>query len=101
MTSPLSSSRIVAIVAMTCAALLPLGVSVISVAPTATAATSVVARTGSRGSTVVIIQRVVHARADGVYGPKTAVAVKVWQRSRGLRATGVVDSLTWSRIKAD
>ena len=101
MTSPLSSSRVVAIVAMTCAALLPLGVSVISVAPTATAATSVVARTGSRGSTVVIIQRVVHARADGGYGPKTAVAVKVWQRSRGLRATGVVDSLTWSRIKAD
>jgi peptidoglycan hydrolase-like protein with peptidoglycan-binding domain len=60
----------------------------------------VVTGVGSRGSKVVIIQRVVQASAEGVYGPNTAAAVKVWQRSHGLPATGVVDSLTWSKIKA-
>lgn len=90
---------IVAIVALACAVLLPLSASAISGSPKASAATGVVARIGSRGSTVVIIQRVVHASADGIYGPKTAAAVKVWQRSHRLPATGVVDALTWSKMK--
>ena len=91
---------IVAIVAMTCAALLPLSVSAVSVAPPAAAATVVVARIGSRGLGVVIIQRVVRVNSDGVYGAKTAAAVKVWQRSQHLRATGVVDSRAWLKIQA-
>jgi peptidoglycan hydrolase-like protein with peptidoglycan-binding domain len=80
-----------------------------SAAPTSAAPTSaasvpstpdIVTGPGSRGSRVVIIQRVVHASVEGVYGPKTAAAVKVWQRSHGLPATGVVDSRTWSKINA-
>lgn len=94
------SSRLVAVVAMTCAALLPLSASALSVAPAAAAATVAVARIGSRGSTVVVIQRVVHVKSDGVYSRGTAAAVKVWQRSHHLRATGVVDSLTWTKIRA-
>ena len=90
-------SRILAVVAMTCAALLPLSVSAIS---PASAASIVVARVGSRGSTVVIIQRVVRSSPDGIYGPKTMAAVKAWQRSHGLAADGVVGSLTWSKMKA-
>jgi len=85
---------------MACAVLLPLSVSAVTVAPTASAATTIVARTGSRGSTVVIIQRVVGVTADGDYGPRTSAAVKVWQRAHRLPATGVVDSVTWARIRA-
>ena len=99
MTSRLPS-RILAVVAMTCAALLMLSVGAVSLAPTASAGTGIVARVGSRGSTVVIIQRVVHASPDGIFGPKTTVAVKEWQRSHGLAADGVVGSLTWSKMKA-
>lgn len=92
-------SRLVAIVALTCAGLLPLAAGTISVAPTASAATTVVASIGSRGSTVVIIQRAVKASPDGIYGPLTAAAVKVWQRTHRLSATGVVDSITWAKLK--
>ena len=93
------ASQFVAIVALTCAGLLPLAAATISVAPTASAATTVVARIGSRGPTVVIIQRAVKATPDGVYGPLTAAAVKVWQRAHHLAATGVVDSITWASLK--
>jgi len=45
------------------------------------------------------IQRVVGVTPDGVYGPLTAAAVKVWQRAHGLAVTGVVDSVTWALMK--
>jgi hypothetical protein len=93
-------SRILVVVAITCAGLLLLSISAIFVAPSASAATGVVARVGSRGPTVEIIQRVVHASPDGIYGPKTMAAVKSWQRSHGLPATGVVSSLTWTKMRA-
>jgi peptidoglycan hydrolase-like protein with peptidoglycan-binding domain len=85
---------------MACAMLLLLSMSALSVAPPASAAVSVVATVGSRGPRVVIIQRVVKVKADGSYGSGTAAAVKVWQRANRLPATGVVDSVTWSGIKA-
>jgi peptidoglycan hydrolase-like protein with peptidoglycan-binding domain len=91
-------SRIAAAVALACAGLLVLTASSISVAPSASAATTVVARIGSHGPVVVIIQRAVHASPDGIYGPRTAAAVTIWQRSHHLTATGVVDSLTWSKM---
>jgi len=74
-------SRIVLVMAMMCAALVTLTASTISAAPAASAATTVVATVGSHGSTVVIIQRAVKASPDGIYGPLTAAAVKVWQRA--------------------
>jgi len=92
-------SRIVVIMAMMCAALVSLTASTISAAPAASAATTVVATIGSHGSTVVIIQRAVKATPDGIYGPLTAAAVKVWQRAHLLAATGVVDSITWAMLK--
>jgi hypothetical protein len=96
-------SRIVVVMAMMCAALVTSTASTISAATAAsaatTAATSVVATIGSRGSTVVIIQRAVKATPDGIYGPLTAAAVRAWQRTHLLRVTGVVDSITWAKLK--
>src|SRR5665647_3569722 len=85
--------------AMVCAALVTLTASTISAAPAASAATTVVASIGSHGSTVVIIQRAVKASPDGIYGPLTAAAVRVWQRAHLLPVTGVVDSITWAKLK--
>lgn len=96
-------ARLGTILAMICAALLPLGISAVSTAPTASAVNTVgtvVAWIGSRGSTVVVIQRVVRVSADGVYGMGTVAAVKVFQRAGRLPPTGVVDSVTWARIRA-
>ncbi|MEO6144635.1 MAG: peptidoglycan-binding protein [Dermatophilaceae bacterium] len=93
------SSRLVAIVAIISAGLLPLAAASISVAPAASAATTVVATIGSRGSTVVIIQRAVGATPDGIYGSLTAAAVKIWQRAHHLTVTGIVDSITWASLK--
>ncbi len=38
--------------------------------------------------------------ADGIYGPRTAEAVRAFQRIFGLPATGVVDYPTWYKISA-
>lgn len=62
------------------------------------AANAVVARVGSRGATVVAIQRKVGATADGAYGARTATAVRAWQSRNRLPATGVVDSVTYKRM---
>jgi peptidoglycan hydrolase-like protein with peptidoglycan-binding domain len=87
------------IMALVCAMFLGLSVAAVASAPDVSAAT-VVARTGSRGWTVVVVQRVVGTPADGLYGPRTAAAVAAWQRARRLPATGVVDSVTWARVWA-
>jgi Putative peptidoglycan binding domain len=95
-TQPITLATITALV---CALFLGLGVATLTSAPTASAATAV-AQVGSRGWTVVVTQRVVGTAADGIYGPRTALAVKAWQRARMLPATGVVDTTTWARIWA-
>ena len=87
------------IAALVCALFLALCGAAVTAAPTASAA-SVVARVGSHGWTVVVVQQVIGVTADGVYGPKSATAVAAWQRAHKLPATGVVDSATWSRIWA-
>lgn len=61
-------------------------------------AASVIARSGSRGAVVAAIQRKVGVGADGVFGPRTAVAVKAWQRRAHLPATGVVDLTTYNKM---
>ena len=53
---------------------------------------------GSKGAKVSVIQTKVGAKADGVYGPLTAKAVKVWQGKNALPVTGVVDEATWTKI---
>jgi hypothetical protein len=53
---------------------------------------------GAKGDKVKLIQTRVGATADGVFGPKTAAAVKAWQIKKGIKATGIVDGETWQRI---
>lgn len=59
---------------------------------------------GDRGSHVLILQRRLHARGfkpgpvDSVFGSKTREAVKAFQESRGLKATGAVDEITWKAL---
>ena len=56
---------------------------------------------GSKGVATKLVQAVVGAKDDGDFGPATARLVKVWQTARGLKADGVVGSVTWSRMFGD
>ncbi len=55
-------------------------------------------KSGSRGDDVKIVQRIVGATADGIFGPKTAASVKAWQRSHGLVADGIVGPKTQAKM---
>ncbi|MFJ8541558.1 peptidoglycan-binding protein [Streptomyces sp. NPDC093586] len=62
-------------------------------------------RTGSRGTDVLTAQHLLAARghrltADGVFGRRTAKAVRDFQTRSGLKADGVVGPRTWSRLTA-
>lgn len=46
---------------------------------------------GSRGDDVKLIQEIVGAKVDGVFGPATVNKVKLWQTRNGITSTGVVD----------
>ena len=50
---------------------------------------------GSKGERVEFWQSLVGAKKDGDFGSKTAEATKAFQTDNHLRATGVVDNLTW------
>jgi hypothetical protein len=61
-------------------------------------------RRGSSGDVVVQLQLLLkaagrHLRVDGSYGPRTAHAVRSFQRDRGLRRTGRVRKDTWRRLR--
>jgi uncharacterized protein YkwD len=51
-------------------------------------------RVGSRGTVVKKIQRVVGARADGIYGRHTKAAVMRWQKRHHYRVNGIVTAAT-------
>ncbi len=53
---------------------------------------------GDRGPLVEIVQEMVGAEPDGVFGPKTAEAVQAAQAAAGVEATGVVDGPTWEAL---
>jgi hypothetical protein len=53
---------------------------------------------GSKGSNVKTVQAKVGVKADGIFGPITAKAVKVWQGKNGLTVSGIVDEATWNKI---
>lgn len=53
---------------------------------------------GSVGKDVRRVQKKVGVIDDGVFGRRTEAAVKVWQRSHGLKDDGVVGVLTWSKM---
>lgn len=49
-----------------------------------------------------ILQAVVpDLKDDGLAGPKTAAALKIWQESRGLSETGRVDDITWNALMVE
>ncbi|SDY23542.1 N-acetylmuramoyl-L-alanine amidase [Thermoactinomyces sp. DSM 45892] len=56
-------------------------------------------RKGSRGEYVKMIQRALGGLSvDGIFGPKTQNAVKVFQRKNGLSVDGIVGPLTWNKL---
>jgi len=57
-----------------------------------------VLRVGSRGPAVAAVQKVVHAKADGDFGPATGAALVAWKKAHHLPATAVVDATTWSAL---
>jgi peptidoglycan hydrolase-like protein with peptidoglycan-binding domain len=55
---------------------------------------------GATGSDVALAQKVIGTTADGVFGPKTAAALKVWQAAHAVPVTGLLDPATWARMVA-
>jgi peptidoglycan hydrolase-like protein with peptidoglycan-binding domain len=75
--------------------------------PTAPALPWPVLRIGSRGADATALQHMLRGysninrfsvAADGIYGPRTAAAVRTFQRFRGLRVDGVVGPQTWGSL---
>ena len=54
---------------------------------------------GDRGAAVKKLQRLLHVRADGVFGKGTVRALKRFQRRRGMTADGVAGPATWRALK--
>ena len=48
----------------------------------------------------LIAQNLLHASADGVYGPATANAIKNFQTALGLKADGICDAETYKLLRA-
>lgn len=53
---------------------------------------------GDKGGIVGVIQDLVGAVKDNLFGPKTEEAVKEFQRSRKLHDDGIVGNLTWDEL---
>lgn len=74
-------------------------VSAVSVTPAAPAVAPFKAiKVGSKGVQVKTVQKAVGAVADGIFGPKSEAAVRVWQKKVGLPITGIIDSVAWLKI---
>jgi len=57
-------------------------------------------KNGSKGQAVKNVQVLLGLKADGDFGPGTEKAVKLFQSSAGLKATGIVDANTLKELKA-
>lgn len=55
-------------------------------------------KTGSRGEDVRRVQEILGIDADGIFGPKTLAAVKLFQREHGLKEDGIVGPITWDAL---
>lgn len=55
-------------------------------------------RRGSRGEAVRRIQHIVGTAEDGLFGPITEQAVRVWQKGHRLEPDGIVGPLTWKAM---
>ncbi len=52
----------------------------------------------SEGFSVELFQEAMGLRADGLFGPGTAKAVRAYQEEAGLPVTGIMDAATWSAL---
>jgi len=58
-------------------------------------------RRGSRGAHVEVLQQTLGGLAvDGIFGPRTEQAVRLFQQRRGLVVDGIVGRMTWSALGA-
>ena len=60
-----------------------------------------VLRQGARGAAVTALQKGLRITADGLFGPKTAAAVKALQGRAKIARTGTVASVTWKALEAE
>lgn len=52
-------------------------------------------RLGARGETVKLLQRLLFIKDDGIFGPKTATAVRAFKRSHNLYPSDIVATHVW------
>jgi putative chitinase len=57
-------------------------------------------KVGSKNDNVKKVQVKLGLTADGIFGPGTSKAVKIWQAAHGLTADGLVGDGTWSKMFA-
>ena len=67
-------------------------------APAASAKGQPVLRIGAHGPKVAQAQRLLHVPADGIFGRRTAAAVRRFQKAHHLLSDGVVGPRTWSAL---
>jgi putative chitinase len=72
--------------------------AIVQPTPVRPTTTRPILRRGSQGEDVRFLQEKLQLTADGVFGLATYLAVKQFQRSRGLPADGIVGPKTWSSI---
>jgi len=77
---------------------LPSTASTSSVLVAAPAAKHPVLRPGVHGPAVVWVQKRLHVRATGFYGPATLAAVIAFQKAHHLTAKGCIGSATWTAL---
>jgi hypothetical protein len=53
---------------------------------------------GSKGKTVIAVQKKLNLKADGQFGPITESAVKKFQKAKGKPESGIVDLETWELL---
>ena len=53
---------------------------------------------GSKGKTVIAVQKKLSLKADGQFGPITEAAVKRFQKAKGKPESGIVDLETWDLL---
>lgn len=57
-------------------------------------------RKGSTGEDVKKLQAALHIFIDGQFGPKTEMALKIFQKEHGLVADGIAGPMTWAALKS-
>ena len=53
---------------------------------------------GSRGDDVKVLQLIIGATDDGVFGAKTKDLLQKWQEQNGLSADGIAGAKTWAKV---